>query len=84
MKAKSIAGRSPDEIQAALTQSMGDGFRPTLAMVFASVKQDIHALCEVLERHRIAVYGTSLPPDSDVIEEVVRCDENRSGGLHCK
>lgn len=38
---------------------MADGFRPTLAMVFLSFKQDIHALCEVLERQRIAIYGTT-------------------------
>lgn len=59
MKAKSIAGKSPDEIQAALIESMADGFRPTLAMVFLSIKQDIHAVCEVLERNRIAIYGTT-------------------------
>jgi hypothetical protein len=59
VKAKSIAGTSPDDIQAALTRSMVDGFRPTLAMVFASIKQDIQALCEVLERQRIAIYGAT-------------------------
>jgi hypothetical protein len=59
VKAKSIAGKSAGEIQAALALSMADGFRPTLAMVFLSIKQDINALCEVLERHRIAIYGTT-------------------------
>ena len=32
MKAKSIKGKSTEEIKAALTQSMADGFKPTLAI----------------------------------------------------
>jgi hypothetical protein len=59
VKAKSIAGKSPDEIRTALAQSMADGFRPTLAMVFLSVKQDICAVSEVLDTQRIAIYGTT-------------------------
>jgi len=38
---------------------MADGFRPTLAMVFTSIKQDIPALCDVLEQQRIAIYGAT-------------------------
>jgi hypothetical protein len=34
MEAKSIKGNSPEEIKAALEQSMADGFSPTLAIVF--------------------------------------------------
>jgi len=34
MKAKSIKGQSPEDIQAALHRSMNDGFTPTLAIVF--------------------------------------------------
>ena len=41
MKARSIKGSSAEEIKAALQQSMTDGFKPTLAIVFLSVKQDI-------------------------------------------
>lgn len=40
MKAKSIKGKSTEEISSALTESMSDGFKPTLAIVFISVKQD--------------------------------------------
>ena len=40
MKAKSIKGNSPEEIKSALQQSMADGFKPTLAIVFLSHKQD--------------------------------------------
>jgi hypothetical protein len=40
MKAKSIKGKTPDEIQPELSESMGDGFKPTLAIVYASIKQE--------------------------------------------
>ena len=30
MKAKSIKGKTPEEIKSALTESMADGFKPTL------------------------------------------------------
>jgi hypothetical protein len=39
MKAKSIKGNSPSAIKIALEQSMAGGFKPTLAIVFLSVKQ---------------------------------------------
>ena len=48
MKAKSIKGKSPEEIHSALEQSMSDGFKPTLAIVFISIKQDRKAVCEIL------------------------------------
>jgi len=38
MKAKSIKGKSTEEIKTALEQSIADGFKPTLAVVFLSVK----------------------------------------------
>ncbi len=59
MKAKSIKGRSAEEIQSALLQSMSDGFRPTLAIVFISVKQDRNAVCEILHKEDIDVFGAT-------------------------
>src|SRR5450432_2649025 len=59
MKAKLIKGKSPEEIKIALTQSMADGYKPTLAIVFLSVKQDSNALCKILEDADIAVYGST-------------------------
>ena len=59
MKAKSIKGRSPLEIQLALQQNMTDGFRPTLAIVFISVKQDRKAVCEILHKEGIDVFGAT-------------------------
>ena len=49
MKAKSIKGKSPGEIEAALQESMAEGFKPTLAIVFLSIKQDRNAICKILE-----------------------------------
>ena len=40
MKAKSINGKTPGEIKDALEKSMSDGFVPTVAIVFISIKQD--------------------------------------------
>ncbi|HEY1871705.1 MAG TPA: FIST N-terminal domain-containing protein [Chitinophagaceae bacterium] len=59
MKAKSIKGKSSDEIQLALAHSMIDGFKPTLAIVFASTKQDRVAICKILDDASIAIYGTT-------------------------
>jgi len=61
MKAKSIKGRSAEEIQSALQQSMSDGqgFKPTLAIVFIAISQDRNAVCEILDKAGIAVYGAT-------------------------
>jgi hypothetical protein len=59
MKAKSIKGNSPEEIQLALAKSMADGFKPTLAIVFISIKQDRKAVCEMLNQTGIDVIGAT-------------------------
>jgi len=59
MKAKSIKGNSPEEIKTALKESMLDGFQPTLAIVFLSVSQDRNAVCEILDKEGISVYGVT-------------------------
>lgn len=59
MNAKSIKGKSIEEIRVAISESMNDGFLPTLAVVFLSVKQDIHAICELLDKRNIAVFGAT-------------------------
>ncbi len=59
MKAKSIKGKSPQEIQSALQQSMADGFKPTLAIAFISVKQDRNAICKLLDEKGIAIFGAT-------------------------
>lgn len=59
MKAKSIKGKSTEEIKSALEQTMSDGFKPTLAIVFLSVSQDRHAIAELLNAHHIAIFGST-------------------------
>jgi hypothetical protein len=50
MKAKSIKGKSPEEIRTALQKSVSDGFKASLALVFISVKQDREAIVEILDK----------------------------------
>jgi hypothetical protein len=68
MKAKSIKGNSPEEIKTALEQSMADArpddpvrrsFRPTLAFVFISIKQDIDAVSNLLNQQGIEIFGAT-------------------------
>jgi len=59
MQAKSIKGRSPEEIQTALQESMADGFKPTLAILFISIKQDRKAICDILRSHDIDYLGAT-------------------------
>jgi hypothetical protein len=59
MKAKSIKGKSPEEIKIALAESLADGFKPTLAVVFISVKQDREAVCNILQSEGIDVFGAT-------------------------
>lgn len=59
MKAKSIKGSSAEEIKSALTQSIADGYTPTIAIVFISIKQDRKAVCEILTKEGIDVMGAT-------------------------
>jgi len=59
MKAKSIKGKSTEEIQAVFKESMSDGFSPTLAIVFLSVVQDRNAICRMLDEAGMAVFGST-------------------------
>ena len=68
MKARTIKGKSVNEIESALQQSMADarpddpfgrGFKPTLAIVFISVKQDSKAVCRLLNDEGIQIFGST-------------------------
>lgn len=59
MKAKSIKGKSTQEIMNALQQSMADDFNPTLAIVFISVKQDRDAISKILDEKGIQIFGAT-------------------------
>ena len=74
MKAKSIKGKSAEEIQSALGKSLADGFKPTLALVFISVKQDIASIISVLDKKNIQVFGATTGGEisgSDISHEAI-------------
>lgn len=59
MKAKTIHGSSSEEIKTELKQSMADGYRPTIAFVFISIKQDRKAVCAMLDEMGIDIIGAT-------------------------
>ena len=59
MQAKSIHGKSTQEINAALEESLKDGYKPTLAIIFMSIKQDRKAICKLLDSKNIEVFGAT-------------------------
>lgn len=59
MNAKSIKGTSPEEIKAALQLAVAEGFKPTLAFVFMSIKQDIDAVSNLLDQQGIKIFGAT-------------------------
>lgn len=59
MTAKSIHGKSPEQIKTVLKECMADGFKPTLAIVFLSIKQDRKAICKILYNEGIDVIGAT-------------------------
>ncbi len=59
MKAKSIKGKSTEEIKTALEQNMADGFKPTLAIVFASLQLDRKAIGKLFGDAGITIFGAT-------------------------
>jgi hypothetical protein len=59
MKAKTISGNSYDQLRIALEKHMNEGFRPTLAIVFISVKQDRAAISDLFRRAGIDMIGAT-------------------------
>lgn len=57
MQAKSIKGKSTEEIKTALDQSMADGFNPTLAICFISKSLNRVAIAGMLDAAGITVFG---------------------------
>lgn len=72
MKAKSIKGKSVFEISGALEEAVSDGFEPTLAFVFLSIKQDREGICDLLDKKNISILGATTAGefiDGDIGEE---------------
>lgn len=59
MKAKSIKGKSPEEIINALQQAKNNGYKPTLAIVFITNIENAEAIRTILDKEKIAIFGAS-------------------------
>lgn len=59
MEVKTIIGQSPAAIRSALDRYVADGFKPTLAILFQSVKQDREAICALLSDRGIRIFGST-------------------------
>ena len=57
MKAKTIKGKSTEEIQSALKLSMTDGFKPTLAICFISKSLNRIVITNLLDAEGIHIFG---------------------------
>ncbi len=59
MKSKSIQAKSTEDLKQALQHSTAEGFTPTIAVLFISVKQDRKAICELFNSKKIDVFGAT-------------------------
>ena len=57
MQAKSFKGKSVPELKSALAKTISEGFKPTLAIVFSSVHQDLQGICSALDAEGVALFG---------------------------
>jgi hypothetical protein len=61
MKAKTIKGNSPAEVQAALDESTSDGFTPTLAIITLTNIENAEAIQSIFDSNGIAIFGITAP-----------------------
>jgi len=61
MKAKSIKGKTPSEIQKALDESVSDLFKPTLAIIILSNIENSEEVRSIFETQDIAIFGITAP-----------------------
>ena len=59
MNSKSISGKSTKDIKKKLENSITSDFKPTVAIVFMSVKQNRKAICELMDSKNIQVFGAT-------------------------
>ncbi|TPV32766.1 hypothetical protein FJ651_10645 [Paucihalobacter ruber] len=59
MISKTIKGNSTETIIKEIDQATSDGFKPTLAIVFISVKQDREAISKLLNEKGIQIFGAT-------------------------
>lgn len=61
MKAKSIQGKTPSEIQKALEKSISEGFSPNLAIIMISNMEEAEAFRTIFGEKGIAIFGITAP-----------------------
>ena len=59
MQAKSVTGNSVEEIITTLEQVMAEDFKPTLAFVFTSLKEQWQEIQAMLNKETIAIFGAT-------------------------
>ncbi len=59
MIVKTLKGNSTAEIKIAFEKNLADGFKPTLAIIFLSIKQDRDAVCALFHEKGIAIFGAT-------------------------
>lgn len=59
MQARSIKGKSNEDIKQELNKTISDGFKPTLAIVFLSMNQDREAVTKIFDDAGVSVYGAT-------------------------
>lgn len=59
MKAKSIKGKTAEEIITALETGNAEGFNPTVAIIFIAADNEREAVCSVFTKKGIQVFGAS-------------------------
>jgi hypothetical protein len=59
MKAKTIKADSTEAIAKEIDNATSDGFKPTLAIIFISIKQDRDAIVSLLDEKEIQVFGAT-------------------------
>jgi hypothetical protein len=59
MKAKSIKGKSPEEISRLVDSSCTSDFKPALAVAFLPNKKDVRNICSIFNERDIKIFGAS-------------------------
>ncbi len=72
MNAKSIIGKSSEEIQSALQECFNEDFKPTLAIIMVSMKQDRTGLQKIFSDAGIKIFGATS--NGNFIDENVDLD----------
>lgn len=67
MKARSIKGRTAEEIENAFNKNTADGFRPTLGIIFIADDNERDAITKLLSEKNIKIFGAST--GSNFIDE---------------